>query len=116
MGNTPVLFIGKDIFMGFSDDYGNVPTEGERLNWTENYNDVVLEVTDEKGRRLKAVIGGILDSPGSSVFMDYSQMKSLWGKELYIREGHLEVYGYKNMKKAQEILMNNGYDVTVAAP
>lgn len=108
MGNTPLLFIGKDCFASFADTNGNGPGKSEIQAWIERYQELKVTVIDETGSVKNARIAGILKSPSDSICMEQSQMKEIWGSIVQTKEGYMEIFGYQNMEHAKEVLMEGG--------
>lgn len=108
MGNTPILFVGKDCFGSFADANGNKPGRSEIRGWTEGYQELQVTVTDETGEMKNARIGGILKNPDGSICMERGQMEEIWGRTAQAREGYIEIFGYSNMERAKEALMESG--------
>lgn len=108
LGNTPLLFMGKDCFASFSDDSGNGPGESEIRAWMENLQELEATLTDEKGNVQNARIGGILKSPSGAVCMEQGQMEEVWGRQVQVTEGYVEIYGWSNMEHAREVLEGAG--------
>lgn len=111
MGNTPVLFLGENSFASFTDKNGNSPGKSEIEWWEENYAELSLYLTDEKGNVRKGKICGILKSPENIICMEQSQMKEVFGKSASATGGYMQISGYENWKKAKEVLQNAGFIV-----
>lgn len=108
LGNTPLLFIGKDCLASFADAHGNAPAKSELDSWTQNYQTLTLTITDDAGNEKSARIGGILKEPCGSVCMEQTQMQAIWGRDIKMNEGYIEIQGYQNMKHAKEVLEGCG--------
>lgn len=109
MGNTPVLFFGESSFSGFVDRNQNSPGKSEIENWIENYQELSLKITDEKGEIRNAKVAGILEVPENVICIEKSQMEEVWKKDFQVKEGYMEIYGNQNMKEAKKLLENAGY-------
>lgn len=108
LGNTPLLFIGKDCLASFADPHGNAPGKSELASWTRNYQTLALTITDDAGNIKNARIGGILKEPRSFICMEQTQMQTIWGRTVQMNEGYIEIQGYQNMKHAKEVLEGCG--------
>lgn len=109
MGNTPVLFIGKDSFAQFLDRNQHSPGSSEIKKWMEDYEKISVKITDQNGIVRNARIAGILEEPENIICIEQSQMESFWKKNYQVKEGYVEINGYQNMKKAKEILEGAGF-------
>lgn len=109
IGNTSVLFFGKNSFAQFLDRNQHNPGNSEIKKWIENYEKLSVKVTDEKGKVRNARIAGIIEEPENTICMEQSQMEELWKNNYQIREGRMEITGYQNMKKAKKILEAGGF-------
>ncbi len=107
LGNTSALFFGTDVFWMFSDKNGHSPSERKIKKWMEQ--ELVVTITDAFGHSKKGKIFGILKSPGNLVCMDQSQLEEIFKDSCQITGGHMEIYGYKNAKKAKDILEQGGF-------
>lgn len=113
-GNTSALFFGKDMFQMFSDKHGYSPDNGQIKIWMDEYQNLTLSITDEKGHVKKGRISGILKHPAEGIFMDKRQMEEIFRQSCQATGGYLEVYGYRNMKKARDELEGGGFLVEEA--
>lgn len=111
LGNTVVLFVGQETFSGFADDHGNHPGKSEIAQWMEQYQELELTVTDDKGRERKAYIGGMIEEPSSGLYMSEDQMQELYPLSFKRTAGHMKICGEKNMQKAKERLSEAGFQV-----
>ncbi len=111
LGNTPVLFLGKEAFAAFVDSNGNGPGKSRIAQWTEKYQDLELAIADEGGKGRGAKIGGILAQPVAGIYIDGKQMQSLYGEFAETYGGCAKIQGRRNMEKAQEILSGAGFRV-----
>lgn len=111
MGNTPALFFGKEMFASFTDRNGYPPLKSQVEKWIEQYDTLDLTVIDENGRERKAKICGILKEPEERICMEKNQMREIFGDAAHIKGGVLEIYGYKNLEKAREVLEGVGVGV-----
>lgn len=109
LGNTPVLFFGTDSFQGFSDRQGYPPSKGQMERWKKDYQKLDLKVQDETGRERNGKICGILKEPSDRIFMDKTQMAEIFADYVHTRGGHMEIYGYRNAKGAEELLEQAGF-------
>ncbi len=109
LGNTAVLFVGQEIFSGFADDHGNSPGKSEIAQWMEQYQELELTLTDDKGRERKANIGGIVEEPSNGLYMSGGQMQELYPAFARKTGGCVKICGEKNMQKAKEILSGAGF-------
>lgn len=110
LGNSPVLFFGQEAFGSFADDNGNAPGRSKISGWVENYQDLELVVTDERGRERRGSIGGILEQPSSSIYISGNQMQEIYASSR-ITGGSAKIQGYRNMQKARELLSGVGFQV-----
>lgn len=108
LGNTPLLFMGKDCFASFSDEGGNEPGQSEINAWMKELPELEVTLTDEEGEARKARIGGILADPAGAVCMEVNQMEEIWKGQFQMKEGYVEIYGWCNMEHAREILEGGG--------
>lgn len=111
LGNSPVLFFGQEAFESFADDNGNAPGRSRISDWVENYQELELAVTDERGRERRGRIGGVLKSPSSGIYMSQSQMREVYAGASKTMGGCASVQGYRNMQQAREILRGAGFQV-----
>lgn len=111
LGNTPVLFWGKESFAAFADSNGNGPGKSRIAQWTEKYQDLELSVADEGGKERGGKIGGILEQPSSGIYMDGKQMQGLYGGYAKTYGGCAKIQGSRNLQKAQDILSGAGFQV-----
>lgn len=109
MGNTPLLFFGREIFSSFADPNGYAPLKSQTEKWMNEYQTLDVKVTDESGRERNAKICGILRSPGDKICMAKRQMREVFGESAHTAGGFLEIYGYKNMEKARGLLEAAGF-------
>lgn len=109
MGNTPILFIGKDSFAQFLDRNQHSPGSSEIKKWIETYEKLSVKITDPSGTVRNARIAGIVEEPENIICIEQSQMELFWGKNYQVKEGYMEITGYQNMKKAREILEGAGF-------
>lgn len=110
LGNSPVLFFGQEAFESFADDNGNAPGRSKISDWVENYQDLELAVTDERGRERRGSIGGILEQPSSGIYISGNQMQEIYASSR-ITGGSAKIQGYRNMQKARELLSGVGFQV-----
>lgn len=108
MGNTAILFMGESCFELFAGSNGKHPGSSEIRAWIENYNEIELIITDEKGETKKANLGGILSSSDNYVYMEQSQMNMVYKDTVQANEGYVEIFGYNNMKYAKEAFEGGG--------
>lgn len=108
MGNTLLLFMGKDCFESFTDGNGNGPGSSEIRAWMERYQELKVMVADETVGVKNARIAGILKSPGDKIYMEQGQMEEAWGRAVQTKEGYMEVFGHRNMEHAKEVLTEGG--------
>lgn len=108
MGNTAILFMGESCFELFAGSNGKHPGNSEIREWIENYNEIEVMLTDELGETKKAKIGGIIDSSDNYVYMEQSQMNTVYKDTVQENEGYVEIFGYSNMKYAKEAFEGGG--------
>lgn len=111
LGNTAALFLGKESFSSFTDRYGYHPGKSQIEKWMAYYKELDLTITDEAGHVKKAKIYGILKEPKHKICMDKNQMKEIFKDSVHTKEGYMEVQGYKNTKKAIQLLESSGFIV-----
>ncbi len=109
LGNTVVLFVGREAFSSLADDHGNSPGKSEIAQWMEQYQELELTLTDDKGRERKANIGGIVEEPSTGLYMSGEQMQELYPAFARKNGGCVKIRGEKNMQKAKEILSGAGF-------
>lgn len=108
LGNVPKLLVGEEVFSSFTDKNGNTPFKSQTDKWKENYRSLVLTVTDGNGVERKGKISGIVKQD-NHIYMDKQQMYEVFGKEVHTMGGYMEIYGYKNTKKAKKLLEQAGF-------
>lgn len=108
LGNVPKLLVGEEVFSFFTDKNGNTPFKSQTDKWKENYRSLVLTVTDGNGVERKGKISGIVKQD-NHIYMDKQQMYKVFGKEVHTMGGYMEIYGYKNTKKAKKLLEQAGF-------
>ena len=111
LSHTPALFLGKELFFGFSDPNGFPPTKGQVEQWIAEYETLALTVTDEGGRERKATVCGILKQPEAAAYMEKGQMEDIFSRRIRTTGGRMKIYGFRNMEKAREILEAAGFQV-----
>lgn len=111
LGNSPVLFFGKETFASFADNNGNAPGRSRISAWMENYQDLQLTVTDESGRERRGKIGGILEKPLSGIYMSRNQMQKIYTISAKTTGGCAKIQGKRNLQRAQELLSDAGFQV-----
>lgn len=109
VGNTPLLFFGKDAFTALEDQMGYAPLESKIEQWIQEYPTLTVSMTDENGQKRTAKICGILSQPENKIYMDHRQMREVFGTASHCNGGFLEIYGYKNTKKARGLLEDAGF-------
>lgn len=109
LGNTLILFLGKDVFASFVDSNGNSPGRSQTAEWIERYQELELAVTDQKGQTWTGKISGILKKPAEGIYMDMGQMQEIFQKSAKTTGGLAKIQGHQNMKQAQEILSAAGF-------
>ncbi len=114
LGNTPMLFLGKECFASFQDQYGHAPTKSQIEKWQQDYPQLELTLTDENGHSQSARICGILKSPAAKICMEKVQLQENFGQLSHARGGYLQIQGRQNAKKAQDLLESAGFQVTEA--
>ena len=116
LGNTPMLFLGKECFASFQDQYGHPPTKSQIEKWQQGYSQLELALTDENGYSQTARICGILKSPAAKIYMEKAQMEENFGQLSRAKGGYLQIQGRQNAKKAQELLEGAGFQAAEEAP
>ena len=116
LGNTPMLFLGKECFASFQDQYGHPPTKSQIEKWQQGYSQLELALTDENGYSQTARICGILKSPAAQIYMEKAQMEENFGQLSRAKGGYLQIQGRQNAKKAQELLEGAGFQAAEEAP
>ena len=111
MGNTPLLFFGKETFSSFVDSNGRAPLKSQEKKKKKEYQKLEVTVTDENGTKRTAKICGILLRPDNQICMEKRQMQEVFGGCFRTAGGLLEIYGYKNMEKARGLLEDAGFAV-----
>lgn len=109
LGNTAVLFVGRETFSAFADDHGNSPGKSEIAQWMGRYQELELTLTDDKGRERKASIGGIMEEPSNGLYMSGKQMQELYPAFARKTGGCVKIRGEENMQRAKEILSGAGF-------
>ena len=109
--NTPQLFLGKEMFLMFTDKNGRSPGNSQIEKWIREYPSLELFVTDENGCERKARACGILESPDDMICMEKGQMEEVFGKCAHVSGGFLEIRGNSNMEKACKLLKDAGFAV-----
>lgn len=109
LGNTPILFFGKDIFASFVDNNGNAPGRSQIAEWLERYQELELTITDEEGQIWKGKISGILKKPAGVIYMGREQMQEIFNRSAKTTGGLAKIQGHQNMKQAQELLSAAGF-------
>lgn len=108
LGNVPKLLVGEEAFSFFTDKNGYTPLKSQTDKWIENYRSLVLTVTDGNGVERKGKISGIVKQD-NHIYMDKQQMYEVFGKEVQMMGGYMEIYGYTNTKKAEKLLEQAGF-------
>lgn len=108
-GGAPLLFFGKDAFQGFVDSNGNGPGKSQILEWIDRYQELELCLTEENGQIKKGKIAGILEDPGSGIYMDRLQMQELYGTFADTKGGCMKIQGQRNLERAKESLEQGGF-------
>lgn len=111
LGNTAMLFVGKECFASFLDRNGYAPTKGQVEKWQQGYPQLELTITDGTGHARKARICGILKDPAAQICMEQSQMQEVFGKAASAKGGYMEIQGVQNAEKARRLLEGAGFQV-----
>lgn len=112
LGNTPVLFLGKDSLAGMRDSNDHSISEKQKKKFLENYADLKVEyavpsaVSDEQAGEdehwSSCIVAGIFSSPADGIYLPYSQSSALYGNaERPEVKALLTVRGRDNFEKVQ---------------
>lgn len=111
VGNTAMLFVGKECFASFLDRNGYAPTKGQIEKWLQDYSQLEITITDETEHLRKAHVCGILKDPADKICMEQGQMQEMFGKLSQTKGGYMEIQGAQNAQKVQGLLEGAGFRV-----
>ncbi len=103
------MVFGQEAFQGFADVNGTAPGKSQVLEWISRYQELELNLAQESGQELRGKISGILEEPSAGIYMDWEQMREIYGKSVKITGGVVKIRGKQNMEKAREILEGSGF-------